>query len=325
MKIMKRCSVFNEEIKKFLHQVDDGKFRYDPDYASIPCNETSDAVKLCQEPLVSVLMAAYNHEEFIRQAIDGVMMQQTDFAFELIIGEDCSSDKTREICFEYQRRYPEKIRVLWSETNQYDDGKSFGRMWHNIRGKYIAFCEGDDFWTDPLKLQKQIDVMRRNPTVGVCLALTDVLKADSGRIEKAKPERFPSGVVKSPKAVKYVLWGKRFRFRRLKRSHMQTSGFLFDRSVLERNRPLYDEIFNLHLSFDDTSELTFMVFYSDLYILHDSCSVYRRWSNGFSVKNSKLLNRDKERFCAFWRRRVDGWSVFRIILSRGLGGIYAKV
>ena len=73
----------------------------------IPCIETSDAEKLCKRPLVSVNMQTYNHEKFIAQAIEGVMMQETDFECELIIGEDCSKNRTREICFEYQRRYRE--------------------------------------------------------------------------------------------------------------------------------------------------------------------------------------------------------------------------
>ena len=77
---------------------------FEGDSMNIPCIETSDAEKLCKHPIVSVHMLAYNHEPYIRQAIEGVMMQQTDFEFELVIGEDCSTDKTREICFEYQKR-----------------------------------------------------------------------------------------------------------------------------------------------------------------------------------------------------------------------------
>ena len=86
---------------------------FDGDPMDIPCIETSDAEMLCRHPVVSVHMITYNHEPYIRQAIEGVMMHKTDFEFELVIGEDASTDKTREICFEYQKRYPEKIRVLW--------------------------------------------------------------------------------------------------------------------------------------------------------------------------------------------------------------------
>jgi len=138
----------------------------------IPCIETSDAERLCKNPVVSVCMVTYNHEAYIRQAIEGVMMQKTDFEFELVIGEDCSTDKTREICFEYQKKYPDKIRVLWWHENLYKlnhpAGLNFERTSSHCRGEFMAICEGDDYWIDPLKLQKQVDVMRKHPNVGWC-------------------------------------------------------------------------------------------------------------------------------------------------------------
>lgn len=135
----------------------------------IPCIETSDAEKLCKHPVVSVEMITYNHEPYIRQAIEGVMMQQTDFEFELIIGEDCSQDKTREICFEYQKKYPDKIRVLWWHENVFNLGGNGRRVFARCRGEFIAFCEGDDYWTDPLKLQKQVNLIRQTNAV-MCVA-----------------------------------------------------------------------------------------------------------------------------------------------------------
>ena len=145
----------------------------DKDPMTIPCHETSDAERLCKHPVVSVKMITYNHEPYIRQAIEGVMMQKTDFEFELVIGEDCSTDKTREICFEYQKKYPDKIRVLWSEENlcqhPHPAGDNSRRTVAHCRGEFVAFCEGDDYWTDPTKLQRQVDVMRRYPDVSFCV------------------------------------------------------------------------------------------------------------------------------------------------------------
>ena len=129
------------------------------DDLNIPCIEQSDAERLCKHPMVSVLMTTYNHECFIRQAIEGVLMQETDFEYEFIIGEDCSQDRTREICFEYQKRYPDKIRVLWSETNLNHVKGNGRRVRAHARGKYVACCEGDDYWTDSKKLQKQVEYM----------------------------------------------------------------------------------------------------------------------------------------------------------------------
>ncbi len=138
------------------------------DPLDIPCIETSDPERLCKNPVVSVHMITYNHEPYIRQAIEGVMMQKTDFEFELVIGEDCSTDKTREICFDYQKKHPDKIRVLWWHENVSKLGGNARRVTARCRGEFIAYCEGDDYWIDPLKLQKQVDVMRTNLSVGFC-------------------------------------------------------------------------------------------------------------------------------------------------------------
>ncbi len=137
----------------------------------IPCNETSDPERLCKHPVVSVHMLTYNHEKFIAQAIEGVIMQETDFEYELIIGEDASQDKTREICLEYQKKHPDKIRVLWSEENVTKPyGGNGARVTARCRGEFIAFCEGDDYWTDPKKLQKQVDVLHKHNECSFCFA-----------------------------------------------------------------------------------------------------------------------------------------------------------
>lgn len=112
-------------------------------------------------------MITYNHEKYIAEAIEGVVMQKTNFPFELIIGEDLSTDNTRTICIEYQKKYPDIIRLRLNNPNQ-------GMMlnWiNNIesgRGQYIALCDGDDYWTDPYKLQKQFDFMEANPDFAMC-------------------------------------------------------------------------------------------------------------------------------------------------------------
>ena len=132
----------------------------------IPCNETSDAECLCKNPTVSIITFTYNHEKFIAQAIEGMAMQETDFEYEILLVEDCSQDRTRDICFEYQAKYPDRIRVLWAEKNLY--GYNTRRARVRCRGKYIAFCEGDDYWTDPKKLQKQVEYMEGHPGCAGC-------------------------------------------------------------------------------------------------------------------------------------------------------------
>ena len=125
------------------------------------------------EPLVSIKMVTYNHAPFIAQAIEGVLQQKTNFPFELIIGEDCSTDGTREIVFEYQKKYPEIIRVVTSEKNI--GAKRNGlRTLKACHGKYIAYCEGDDYWHDPGKLQKQVDYLENHPECGMVYSSFDV-------------------------------------------------------------------------------------------------------------------------------------------------------
>ncbi|HZM05598.1 MAG TPA: glycosyltransferase [Candidatus Saccharimonadales bacterium] len=109
-------------------------------------------------PLVSVLMITYNHEPYIREAIESVLRQETDFRTELLIGEDCSTDATEEIVADYAKRYPEQIRLITSDSNV-GMHQNLARLEAAIRGAYVAFCEGDDCWHDTKKLAKQIQFL----------------------------------------------------------------------------------------------------------------------------------------------------------------------
>lgn len=116
--------------------------------------------------MVTVCMTTYNHESYIRQAIEGVVNQKTDFSFELLVSEDCSTDNTRNICLEYAEQYPEIIRLRLPEKNE-GSLVNFHNTFRESTGKYIAICEGDDYWTDHLKLQKQVDFLEANPDYGL--------------------------------------------------------------------------------------------------------------------------------------------------------------
>ncbi len=142
------------------------------------------------EPLVSVKMITYNHAPYIAKAIDGVLMQETDFPFELVIGEDCSTDGTREIVFDYQKRYPQIIRVVTSEANVGMKANS-RRVDAALRGKYIAWCEGDDYWHHPRKLQMQVDYLESHPECVLVYSDYDLLDTRSGRRIKAVVGREP--------------------------------------------------------------------------------------------------------------------------------------
>jgi glycosyltransferase involved in cell wall biosynthesis len=116
------------------------------------------------DPLVSICCITYNHENYIRDAIEGFLMQKTDFPFEIIIHDDASTDATADIIREYEREYPDIIKPIYQTENQYSKGKRATLFtFRAARGKYIALCEGDDYWVDPLKLQKQITEMEKHP------------------------------------------------------------------------------------------------------------------------------------------------------------------
>ena len=128
--------------------------------------ETSDPDRLVSDPLVTVHMLAYNHAEYLAQAIESVVLQQCDFPFELIIGEDASQDATLTIALAYQRRYPHIIRVIHSRSNVGMNANG-GRIFQRARGEFIAFCEGDDYWCSPHKLARQIQSIRADTQVGI--------------------------------------------------------------------------------------------------------------------------------------------------------------
>lgn len=118
-----------------------------------------------EKSIISVCCLAYNHEQYIRQALDGILMQKTEFPFEVIIHDDASTDHTAGIIREYEEKYPDIIKPIYQEKNQYSQGINILKEWlfPRANGKYIAWLECDDFWTDPYKLQRQVSYMETHP------------------------------------------------------------------------------------------------------------------------------------------------------------------
>jgi glycosyltransferase involved in cell wall biosynthesis len=116
---------------------------------------------------VSVSIITYNHEKFIRQTLDSVLMQDANFEYEIVIGEDCSTDNTRNILLEYQNLYPGKIRLLLSGKNQ-GLVRNFMQTCRSCEGEYVAMLDGDDYWTSSQKLQKQVDFLDQHMDYSIC-------------------------------------------------------------------------------------------------------------------------------------------------------------
>lgn len=154
--------------------------------------------------LVSVWCTTYNHEKYIRECLKGFIIQQTTFNFEVIVHDDASSDSTASIIKEYEQKHPMIIKPIYQQVNQYS--QKHINMFQTFflpraKGKYIALCEGDDYWTDPLKLQKQVEFLEANPDYG--LIHTDYSVCNSGKNTILKKKYiWPSGDI-----LKLLLFG----------------------------------------------------------------------------------------------------------------------
>jgi len=148
---------------------------------------------------VSVLVTAYNHVRFITQAVESTVGQRTDFAYEVVIGEDCSTDGTREILLSLRHKYPDKIRLLLRQRNL-GNVANLAETLGSCRGEYVALLDGDDYWTSPAKLQRQVDFLDSHPEFSSCAH--DVLIVDeSGRIVVDGEPRRRSHVIDLPRML----------------------------------------------------------------------------------------------------------------------------
>ncbi len=123
-----------------------------------------------EKPMVSIICLAYNVKDFIRNAVDGMLMQKTTFPFEILLHDDASTDGTADIVREYAEKYPDIVIPIIQTENQHSKGRGMLQKFviPLVRGKYVAMCEADDYWTDPLKLQKQFDFLEAHPDYSLC-------------------------------------------------------------------------------------------------------------------------------------------------------------
>ncbi|WP_256010054.1 glycosyltransferase [Desertivirga xinjiangensis] len=123
---------------------------------------------------VSICCITYNHEKYIAKAIEGFLNQKTSFKYEILIGEDCSTDNTLAVINDYIKRFPGQIKLITGDKN-IGSIRNLVRVFAEVQGKYIAFCDGDDYWTDPLKIQKQVDFLENNLDYTLCFHYSEVV------------------------------------------------------------------------------------------------------------------------------------------------------
>lgn len=134
-------------------------------------------------PIVSICCVTFKHGKYIRQCLDGFVKQKTNFEFEILVHEDASTDETAEIVKEYELKYPELFRCVYQSENQFlKQNTLVNILFKMAKGKYIAICEGDDYWTDPYKLQKQVDFLEANPEYSFCVANTRIVNSKNNII-----------------------------------------------------------------------------------------------------------------------------------------------
>ena len=222
-----------------------------------------------KEIAVSVVCDAYNHEKYIAQCLDGIVMQKTNFAFEVLVHDDASTDKTADIIREYEKKYPELIKPVYQTVNQYTRGGTERFQYPRVKGKYIAMCEGDDYWTDPLKLQKQYDALEANPDVDICTHRAIMWDDQQGKALRDIAPRNADGII----PVEDVIWGG--------------GGFVATNSILYRtqiqiDRPPFRQMSHLDYFLQIHGSLR-----SGMLYLDDCMSVYRYLTAGSWTLNTR--------------------------------------
>ena len=233
---------------------------------------------------VSVVCNAYNHEKYIRSALDGFVMQKTTFPFEVLVHDDASTDRTAEVIREYEIKYPDIIKPIYSTENQYskNDGSLDRIQYGRVQGKYIALCEGDDYWTDPLKLQKQYDLLESHPEIDICAtaAKTEKNGEITGQIAPVTKDTIIS-------LQEVILGGGGF---------VATASLMYRTSIQKNPLPFFNV-----LRLDYTTQIAGSIRGGMLYLAEDTC-VYRlatvgSWTNRMSndsAKQTAHINRVKK-------------------------------
>ena len=274
------------------------------DIHDIPCQEISaDAVREI-EPLVSVVVIAYNQEKYISEALEGILCQKTEFPFEIVIGEDCSTDRTREIVLEYQKKYSGRIRVLVSERNLYKENSSnLKRTILATRGMLIAFCEGDDYWIDEKKLQKQVEIFRKHEKVNAVYTGGYHYYQNTGKW-KSCPICGLKGEVSVGESLCKFLTDAIYQQHR-------TCSSMFRRELFEK-RHKEDAFDNARLFLGDRQLWLYSALIGNLYYINELTSVYRRHSDSISssIRTKYSVNRDAALVNLFYMVQNGGIAIF---------------
>jgi glycosyltransferase involved in cell wall biosynthesis len=171
------------------------------------------------EPKLSVCMITYNHERYIEQAVKSALAQETTFPFEIVVGEDCSTDRTRDILLQLKSQHSDRIRLLLHERNM-GVMNNFAQTLLECRGQYLAMLEGDDYWTDPGKLQKQVEALDAHPDWTIAFHRVRCVHEDGSQPDYAYPATVPRDVL----SIDHII----------RRNFIQTCSAVYRNDIVER-------------------------------------------------------------------------------------------
>lgn len=248
-------------------------------------------------PLVSIMCTTYNQEKYISQCLDGFLMQETSFPFEVIVHDDASTDKTAEIIRNYEMRYPNLIKPIYEIENQYSkhDGSLDRIIDSHLKGKYIAYCEGDDYWCDSNKLQKQFEFLESHDDYFIVGHMTKTIDINGDEIKSfinSKPGDYTLN-----DSNNWQLF-----------AHFSS---YFSRNYIEIiPADIYKEYLEIKCPGDRKMPILFML-YGNAFVLSEVCSVYRYQSSTTSFTS----NANNRKPFKMW---LEGYSLSKFAHNRGL-------
>lgn len=238
------------------------------------------------EIMVSVICTAYNHEKYIRKCLEGFVQQRTDFRYEVLVHDDASTDATAAIIREYEMAYPDIIKPIYQKENQYSKGISITRdiIFPRCRGRYIAICEGDDYWTDPFKLQRQTDALTNHPDCSMCVCKVKRVSEDESQVLGYCPSfSLKEGVLNSDTFLNIIF--REYAF--------HTSSYMFQATIYKEYAEKTPEFVRV-CPVGDEAYMLYFGFRGNVYYCGDTMSCNRRGSvGGWNERTWK--NRERRR------------------------------
>lgn len=266
-----------------------------------------------EQPLVSIYCLTYNHEEYIRDCLEGFIMQKTDFPFEVIVHDDASTDHTADIVREYQEKYPDIIKPIFQKENQFSAKIPLIQkfIFPKVSGKYIGVCEGDDYFTDETKLQRQVDLMEKHPECHFCVAGVEEVSVNKNSLGVFHPSFPIEGEMISPD--KFIEYAGKYAF--------QTTSYMMryeDWKEYICNPPEFKKG-------SDMGDITMMLYFGSkgcTGFINRVMSCYRRGApSSFSANRTRW---DEEKMKVHFEKQLKVWREFDIYSSKKYHAVCAK-